>query len=562
MKPVTLIGLSLLALAACAPRQPVATPTPVPPPSTAQPPAATEAPRARATRLLEAPAAWQLMDEETDHVRGISAARAVRELLAGKQPKQEVVVAIIDSGVDTAHAALRDRLWTNPKEIAGNGKDDDGNGYVDDVHGWNFIGGTDGRDVDHDTYEVTRLYVALKAKCEEKKPAVPTGSVDCSRYPQIQRDFEAKRREAEENAQQVRAIGGAYTTATTILKQFLMTDSLSTAKVSAIQTTRTDVQQAQQIYLQLAANGITGDALDEARHEFEGQLEYGLNPSYDPRAIVGDNYADPTERRYGNTDVTGPDALHGTHVAGIIGAIPGNAAGVQGIAPAVRLMIVRTVPDGDERDKDVANAIRYAADNGARIINMSFGKAYSPYKAAVDEAVKYAQSKGVLFVHAAGNDAEDLGQAENYPSRTYLDGGVAENWIEVGASSWKTADSLAASFTNYGQKQVDVFAPGVDILSTVPGGGFRRESGTSMAAPVVSGLAALILAYYPNLSAADVKRIILESATRYPTESVLKPGGSGEHVAFGSLSATGGIVNAYNALKLAEQVSRGRPANQ
>lgn len=558
MKPVTLIGLSVLALAACAPRQPAGTPTPVPPPSTAPPPAATAAP---AAPLLEAPATWQLLDEQADRVRGISAARAARELLPGKQPK-EVVVAIVDSGVDTAHAALRGSLWTNPKEIAGNGKDDDGNGYVDDIHGWNFIGGKDGRDVDHDTYEVTRLYVALKAKCEEKKPAGPTGSVDCARYPEVKREFESKRQEAEQNVQQVRTIGGAYASATALLKQFLMTDSLSTAKVSAIQTTRPDVRQAQQIYLQLAANGITEHALDEAKDEYEGQLQYGLNPAYDPRAVVGDNYADPAERHYGNRDVTGPNAMHGTHVSGIIGAAPGNSAGIQGIDPAVRLMIVRAVPDGDERDKDIANAIRYAADNGARVINMSFGKAYSPYKSAVDEAVRYAQSKGVLFVHAAGNDAEDLGQAPNFPSRSYLDGGEAANWIEVGASSWKAADSLAANFTNYGQKQVDVFAPGVDILSTVPGGAFERESGTSMAAPVVTGLAALILSYYPNLTAADVKRIILESATRYPTESVLRPGGSGEHVPFGSLSATGGVVNAYNALKLAAEVSRTRPASQ
>jgi subtilisin family serine protease len=226
----------------------------------------------------------------------------------------------------------------------------------------------------------------------------------------------------------------------------------------------------------------------------------------------------------------------------------------------VRVISVRTVPDGDERDKDVANAIRYAVDMGAQVINMSFGKAYSPYKRAVDDAVRYADGRGVLMVHAAGNDGEDSGQRPSFPTPFYLDGGRAQNWIDVGASSWKGADNLAASFSNYGQGQVDVFAPGVDILSTVPGGGYEKNSGTSMAAPVVSGLAAILMSYYPNLTAADVKRIILSSATRRGDQMVVRPGSpNGEKVRFGSLSATGGIVNAYSAVRMAEQASATRP---
>jgi len=262
------------------------------------------------------------------------------------------------------------------------------------------------------------------------------------------------------------------------------------------------------------------------------------------------------ERRYGNHDVTGPDASHGTHVAGIIGAVRDNKLGIDGVATSVRLMAIRAVPDGDERDKDIANAIRYAADNGANVINMSFGKSWSPDKAAVDEAVKYAASRGVLMVHAAGNDAEDLATNNSYPTSLLLDGTRVEPWIQVGASSWKGGDTIAASFSNYGKQQVDVFAPGVDILSTAPGGGVKRESGTSMAAPVVSGLAALIMAYYPELTAIEVKKIILESSTKLGTRMTLKPGGEGnEKVAFSELSVTGGIVNAYEALRRAEQVA-------
>jgi subtilisin family serine protease len=290
-------------------------------------------------------------------------------------------------------------------------------------------------------------------------------------------------------------------------------------------------------------------------HLLELRLEYGLNPEFDPRHIVGDDYADATERVYGNADIEGPSAEHGTHVAGIIGAERGNGIGVDGIAPAVRIMVLRAVPDGDERDKDVANAIRYAVDNGADIINMSFGKGYSPRKDVVDAAVRYADEKGVLLVHAAGNAGADLGVEPNFPTRDYTGGGEPGLWLEVGASSWRAAENLPAPFSNYGDEEVDVFAPGVDILSTVPDNAYEPNSGTSMAAPVVSGLAALLMAYYPDLSAAEIKQIILESATPYADEPAVRPGSEGERVPFGTLSATGGVVNAYEAIRLAEQRS-------
>jgi subtilisin family serine protease len=327
--------------------------------------------------------------------------------------------------------------------------------------------------------------------------------------------------------------------------------------VTALQSMQQDVVASRRLYLQLAESGISPHDLARAVESMEAQVKYNLNPQFDPRAIVGDNPASLAERGYGNTDVTGPDASHGTHVAGIIGAVRGNGVGVDGIAPSVRIMAIRAVPDGDERDKDVANAIRYAADNGAHIINMSFGKSYSPGKAAVDAAVKYADSKGVLLVHAAGNEGANLATAPNFPTPRYLDGGRPANWIEVGATSWKGADSLVATFSNYGSELVDVFAPGVDILSTVPGNGYGRESGTSMAAPVVSGLAALLMSYYPSLTAADVKRIILASATRRGELRVMLPG-SGESVAFGTLSSTGGIVNAHAAVRMAQEMSGAR----
>ncbi|HEX2091477.1 MAG TPA: S8 family peptidase [Longimicrobiaceae bacterium] len=546
MKLFSSPGLLALALVACAPAQTVAAPAPAP--AAPQSPGVQQA----APALDTAPANWWLLDPATERFPGIGAERAYRELLAGKQPRKPVVVAILDTGVDVEHEDLDDNLWTNEDEVPGNGRDDDRNGYVDDVHGWNFIGGRDGRNVNQDTYELTRVYARLRARCADATGAPQPGRTGCERYAEVRAEFDSTVQERREQLEQIRSIDMIVDRATQVLRAHLGADSLTLEKVQAIQSFRPDVTQAKQIYLQLAAIRVTPEQIDEQRESLENDLRYGLDPSFDPRPIVGDDYANPVDRSYGNTDLEGPNADHGTHVAGIAAAERGNG-GINGIASPVRIMAVRIVPDGDERDKDVANAIRYAVDNGAQVINMSFGKAYSPEKRLVDEAVRYADSRGVLLVHAAGNDGADLDRDPNFPTPIYEDGGRARNWIEVGASSWPAADSLAASFSNYSRTRVDVFAPGVDILSTVPGNRYERNQGTSMAAPVVTGIAALILAYYPELSADEVKQVILESATRYPDQRVLRPGSEGEQVRFGELSATGGVVNAYAALRLAEQ---------
>ena len=557
MKQVAWITYAAVALAACAPTtKPVVTaPEPTAAPPVQKPPEQPAAVAAAvASAVREAPRNWQLLDDSIDHYPGISLLRAQRELLNGKAPRHSVIVAVIDGGVDTAHAALRARLWTNSKEIAGNGKDDDRNGHIDDVHGWNFIGGKDGRDVNYDTFELTRMFVRCagtpQTVTERAMPAID--STKCSK---VSADYAGKKSEINSTLEQMRTIEAVMNRALPILKQAAGTDTLTPAKVEALAATSPQVVAARGLYLQLAQQGATPEAVTEAVTEYGVQSQYGLNTDYDPRDIVGDNYADPSQRDYGNTDVTGPDAKHGTHVAGIIAAAPEANSGVEGIASAALIMPVRAVPDGDERDKDIANAIRYAVDNGARVINMSFGKPYSPFKSAVDGAVKYADSHGVLMVLASGNDGASLDTASNFPTPDYIGGGRAANWIEVGASSWRGGDTLAVAFSNYSHDKVDVFAPGEDILSTVQGGGYERLSGTSMAAPVVTGLAALIMSYYPNLTAAQVRQIILDSATRYNRTALVPGGKSGETAPFASLSATGGIVNAYNALKLAQQRS-------
>ena len=520
--------------------------------------AAQEAPQDATS--VEPPQNWWQLDPGTNRVNGIGLERAYRELLAGRQPRRTVVVAIIDSGVDILHPDLAANVWTNPREVAGNGRDDDGNGYVDDIHGWDFIGGRDGRDVNQDTYESVRIYARLRPRFEVANPDTSTAAAkrDYRLFNEVKTKLNADRADAAQQLQNVKQYATAMTRITDVLKQALNGDSVTVERVRALQSMRSDVQEARQMFLRLAADGITPAVLDEVKKDLENKLQYGLNPNFNPRPIVGDDTTNLNERGYGNAEVTGPDATHGTHVAGIIGAVRGNNVGLDGVAPAVKLMILRTVPDGDERDKDVANAIRYAVDNGAQVINMSFGKAYSPDKAAVDAAARYAESKGVLLVHAAGNEGVDLDRSPSFPTRTFAAGGTAANWIEVGASAPGSADSLAASFSNYSRTGVDVFAPGVSIWSTVPKGGYERLQGTSMAAPVVSGVAALLLAYYPSLTPAAVKDIIIQSATRFPNQSVVRPGEGGERVPFAQLSVSGGVVNVYNALRLAEQRSAGR----
>lgn len=222
-------------------------------------------------------------------------------------------------------------------------------------------------------------------------------------------------------------------------------------------------------------------------------------------------------------------------------------------------MVIRAVPDGDERDKDVANAIIYAVDNGARIINMSFGKGHSPNKEAVDKAIQYAESKDVLLIHAAGNASLDIDETDQFPMKYYGNDKkqAAGNWITVGASDRESGKGLVAEFSNYGNKNVDVFAPGVAVYSTVPEGDYKENSGTSMAAPVVAGVAALVLNYFPALSATELREIILKSATRkYGKSRVYVPGKKEDEqkTKFKKLSNTGGIVNAYTAMKYAEKI--------
>lgn len=508
--------------------------------------------------VSEATNDWHLRSPYSSAYYGTEVERAYRELLADKSPKEKIIVAIIDSGTDIEHEDLSEKIWVNEDEIPANGKDDDNNGYVDDIHGWNFIGGKDSTHVDKDTYEVTRLYAELSAQFEDVNPESIEDSLqdEYEYFLDIQEAYEDR---VQQNQQQLVQIHQFMQTLD-IAKQILNVNNIDSLEMSDLQVQQGDSshhQQAKQFMAMLKSNGATQADLDEAEEYYDylvGQQEYGLNPEFDPRHIVGDNYEDLSDRSYGNNDVTGPHNEHGTHVAGIVGAIRDNSLGIKGIADNISLMILRTVPDGDERDKDVGNAIRYAAENGARVVNMSFGKAFSPEKYYVDAAVRLADSLGVLLVSGSGNDGVNVDSTESFPNKYYLDGGSATNYLTVGASSWESDSTLAAIFSNYGKNNVDLFAPGVEVYSTTPDHTYEMQSGTSMASPVVAGIAALIMSYYPDLSTSKVKEILLSTVT--PVDKMVYKPGSEEKIHFSELSSSGGIVNAYEALKLADELSK------
>ena len=515
-----------------------------------------------------APNDWHELDRATTGYYGISLDKAY-DFLKGRKSKT-IVVAVIDSGVDTLQEDLKPILWHNPGEIPGNGIDDDHNGYVDDVYGWNFIGGKDGKNVHQDSYEAARVYWKLKDKYDNK--TVDTTTMNASQKIEYANFLRAKDdvTKGVDPAEllQMQRILPVLEKGDSVMQKDLGKTEFTGKDVKGYTSQDPDAKIAAAIYLNMAkANKNYDISNTDILDYLRGQIRKGEAASTPPEdfrdEIVKDNPNDINDRYYGNKDVMAGTPSHGTHCSGIIAAVRNNGLGMNGIADNVRIMMVRAVPDGDEHDKDIANAIRYAVDNGAEVISMSFGKSFSPQKSWVDDAVKYAQSKGVLLVHAAGNDAKDIDSAENFPNPVFLDGsGVAKNFITVGASGDATNGGFTASFSNYGKKSVDVFAPGVNIYSTLPGGNkYGAMSGTSMATPVVAGVAALILEYFPDLSAEQVKYVIDHSAQPV-TEKVKLPGTS-DSVNLTDISITGGELNAYNAVKLASTLKgeRSKDAN-
>lgn len=505
----------------------------------------------------EVPKNWHQLDKDSTGYYGISLNKAYSFIKTKKLKSKQVIVAVIDSGIDTLHEDLKPILWTNSKEIPGNDIDDDKNGYTDDVHGWNFLGGKDGRNVKEDSNEGARIYNKLKAKYGSLIPDETSideaQKAEIALYKKVQEKIAGSINMDEISF--IKKLMPNFLKGDSVIRQELTKQDYNCTDLEKYTTTNTDAKRTRGFLLQMCKGNGTNDITNtQIIEEFEGQLRKadGVNnaPKEYRKLIVQDDETNINDRNYGNNDIMASTPMHGTHCSGIIAGIRDNEKGGDGIADNVRIMMLRAVPDGDEHDKDIALAIRYAVDNGAQIVSMSFGKDFSPEKQWVDDAVKYAENKGVLLVHAAGNDSKNIDSSDNFPSVNYLDGKRASNWITVGASGDPKNGGITANFSNFGKKDVDVFAPGVQIYATIPGGNtYGKLSGTSMACPVVAGTAALLLEYFPTLSARQLKYAIEKSATVLDEEVNIP--GTDEKVKLSDLSNTGGLLNAYAAVKLA-----------
>ena len=501
---------------------------------------------------------WLLKDLRTDSLPGMSVEKAYTEIIKSKKGTT-TIVAVIDSGVDIEHEDLKDLIWTNLDEVPNNGIDDDNNGYVDDIHGWNFLG-----DVVMENLEFVRYLKALTPRFEGKSPQDISANdkADFELYQKVKAEYDTEYRKTVNNRLRYKGLKEQVALAHQAISEKLGKTTYTKQDLDAI----TNPSSLEQNYIGLLSQmfayaptipKLIDDISDGITH-FQNKLDGQLNLETNFRATLGDNPNDISDVGYGNSQVSGPDpkkadARHGTHVAGIIAANRNNTIGLKGVANNVQLMVLRAVPDGDEYDKDIALAIRYAVDNGAKVINTSFGKYYSPHPNWVKEAILYAASKDVLIVNAAGNEAYNLDEKIVFPNdqeKTMAE--ISNNFLTVGAINYPLSENLLADFSNYGATNVDVFAPGVKIWSTVPLNNYEYLQGTSMAAPAVSGVAAVIRSLYPNLSAAQVKEIIMASGVLLPYKVNLG-GDASTQKPLSAISQTGKIVNLYNALLLAKQ---------
>lgn len=508
---------------------------------------------------------WPDMDMVADTVPGMSIRKAYAQIIKDHKGKT-VIVAVVDAGVDIEHEDLKDIIWTNKKEIPGNGIDDDNNGYVDDVHGWNFLG-----KAVHENLEYVRILKKLKPKYEDKTASdiSPADKDEFALYQRAKKKYDEAYPKAKQTADYLGSLKPKFEEAKKMVIKKMGGEDFTKSELSDMEADTAEMKQSKAIVLGIMSqagldNGKqldeVSDQLDKGYTYYNDQLKYHLNLDFNGRKVVGDNVDDITDTDYGNNDVDGPtedkeDVMHGTHVAGIIAAVRNNGIGMNGVANNVQIMPVRAVPDGDEYDKDIALAIRYAVDNGAKIINTSFGKYFSTHPDWVNDAIRYAAKHDVLIVNASGNDGKDLDETRVYPNDQWPghEDEISDNLLSIGALNYHYGKDLIASFSNYGKTNVDVFSPGVQIWSTTPLNEYKFLAGTSMAAPEVAGVAAVIRSYYPKLTASQVKHIIMNSGLSTSKEVIL--GGDPSNTKpFDEISVSGKMVNLYNALIMASKM--------
>lgn len=483
---------------------------------------------------------WGHLDLIKDTIPGMSVDKAYAEIIKNKKG-QTVIVAVIDSGIDVDHEDLDDVIWVNKDEIPNNGKDDDKNGYVDDIHGWNFLG---------EGYNEQLEYVRILASGDTNNPDYSKAEAE---YNKEYQKYSNYKNNYDQIAEQVLNADAKVTA-------YLGKSEYTAEDINTIETEDVALQQAISVikYVFSVDMGSVAEFKKEINSSVEkinDRLNYNLSKSFKGR-VTGDDPDDINDTKYGDNNVkpVKKSEAHGTHVAGIIAAERNNNKGVNGVANHVKIMSLRAVPNGDEYDKDIALAIRYAVDNGASIINTSFGKYYSPHSDWVRDAIAYAGKNDVLIVNAAGNESYNLDENDVYPNDAVGVGPeVSNTFISVGALEPKYGSGIMAGFSNYGKINVDVFAPGAKVYSTIPENEYGTKGGTSMAAPAVAGVAALIRAYYPKLSAAQVKQVLMNSGLSVNTK-VIVAGNTDDIKPFANLTRSGKMVNAYNALIMASKI--------
>jgi cell wall-associated protease len=490
--------------------------------------------------------------------------------LVKKKKSETVIVAIIDSGIDIEHEDLKGKIWINEDEIPGNGIDDDNNGYIDDVYGWNFLGNPNGENANDIALEKTRIYAKLRPKYGVENVCLNSQEEieEYELYLKVKEEVDSELEEAKQTLTYYKEqLPGMLQMVPMMVTQYIGKSDYTIEDLKKWKVKPGSQEEQIKRLAEMILDGSLEEQIKKGSEHFETQINVHLNVDFDGRAIVGDNPDDFTDLKYGNGDVEGPDAFHGTHVGGIVGAVRGNDIGGDGVADNVRLMSLRAVPNGDEYDKDIALAIRYAVDNGAQVINMSFGKSYSPHAEEVYNAFAYADSKGVLLVHAAGNDNKNIDEEPNFPTSMYeFQSKKLDHFLTIGASTrYLKDDELAASFSNYGKEGVDVFAPGLEIYNTVPQSDYAAIQGTSMACPMVAGAAAFLKSYFPTMSMMEIKDVLLRSSTSYNGQLMVKPGGEtmdpalkSDMIDFGNLSVYGGVINLKNAVKVCLEMEKAK----
>jgi cell wall-associated protease len=523
---------------------------------------------------------WYQKDKILDGVPGISLDKWYNQ--KKRKPKKSIVVAIIDTQIDKNHEDLQGQIWINSNEIPNNNLDDDQNGYIDDVNGWSFTGTKSGGYVVWSNYEYVRILRDWKPLFEGKKEnQISTEELaNFKEYQRALKMFDTKEKFYKNWQNSLNYSISLFPIAKDSLKQYFPKEDYTYQQLDSMykkhkindKTYRqrrddNDKDLGALIDFMMAKFEVNQKTIEDIKNmkiQLDSVISKNLNIDYNDRLLIGDN-PKILEKGYGNNNVSNnkaghrPIQDHCTKMAGIIGGNRENKKGIKGILQNVKIMPLNISPSGDENDKDIAMAVYYAVDNGAKVINMSLGKEFSLHKEWVFDAFKYAEDHDVLIVHSAGNDSSDMDKNPEYPSDNSFDGSneICNNFINVGSITHKLDSTFVSGFSNYGKQNVDLFAPGQEIYTTSAGNSYKSDSGTSMATPMVSGTAALIWSYYPNLTASEIKQIILDSGTTYNLE-VIVPGTEDKKVPFSDLSKSGKVLNVYNAMQLAEKVRKNK----